>query len=53
MIFKGWKHTPTTNWSNQCAMEAANAFFNDPKEEPDLDCFRQIGSPEFNVEQSR
>ena len=31
LIFPGWKHTPTTNWSNQCAMKAANDFFNDPK----------------------
>lgn len=50
LIFKGWKHTPTTNWSNQCAMELANEFFNNPKEKPNSDCFVQIGSPEFKTE---
>jgi pimeloyl-ACP methyl ester carboxylesterase len=50
LIFKGWKHTPTTNWSNQCAMELANKFFNNPREKPNADCFEQIGSPEFKTE---
>jgi hypothetical protein len=49
LIFKGWKHTPTTNWSNQCAMQSANDFFNNPNENPNPDCFRQIGSPEFKI----
>jgi pimeloyl-ACP methyl ester carboxylesterase len=50
LIFKGWKHTPTTNWSNQCAMQAANDFFNNPSEEPYPDCFTEIGNPTFKVE---
>lgn len=50
LIFKGWKHTPTTNWSNPCAMELANKFFNNPIEMPNSDCFEQIGSPEFKTE---
>ncbi len=50
LIFKGWKHTPTTNWSNQCAMELANEFFNNPKEKPSSDCFGQIGNPKFKTE---
>ena len=50
LIFKGWKHTPTTNWSNQCAMQAANDFFNLPNEKPNPDCFGEIGSPEFKTE---
>lgn len=50
LIFRGWKHTPTTNWSNQCAMQTANEFFNNPKLKPDLDCFRQIGKPIFTIE---
>lgn len=50
LIFKGWKHTPTTNWSNQCAMELANDFFNNPEVKPKADCFEQIGSPEFKTE---
>jgi pimeloyl-ACP methyl ester carboxylesterase len=50
LIFKGWKHTPTTNWSNQCAMISANEFFNNPIEKPNTDCFGQIGSPEFKTE---
>jgi len=50
LIFKGWKHTPTTNWGNQCAMELANEFFNNPKEKPNGNCFEEIGSPEFKTE---
>jgi len=50
LIFKGWKHTPTTNWSNQCAMISANKFFNNPNEKPIADCFGQITSPEFKTE---
>ncbi len=50
LIFIGWKHTPTTNWSNQCAMELANEFFNNPKQKPSSDCFGQIGSPKFKTE---
>ncbi|MGS2727534.1 alpha/beta hydrolase [Psychroserpens sp. BH13MA-6] len=50
LIFKGWKHTPTTNWSNQCAMEAANDFFNNPKDKPNPNCFEQIKSPIFKTE---
>ncbi|MEM8527788.1 MAG: alpha/beta fold hydrolase [Bacteroidota bacterium] len=49
LIFRAWKHTPTTNWSNQCAMQAANNFFNDPNTEPQPKCFEQITNPEFKV----
>ena len=50
LIFKGWKHTPTTNWGDQCAMELANKFFNNPEEKPNADCFEQIGGAEFKTE---
>jgi len=50
LIFKGWKHTATTNWSNPCAMISANTFFNKPNEKPTEACFEQIGSPEFKTE---
>lgn len=50
LIFKGWKHTPTTNWSNQCAMQAANVFFNNPAEKPNPTCFGETRSPAFRVE---
>lgn len=50
MIFKGWKHGPTTNWSNPCAMQAANDFFNDPAEKPNPKCFAQIKRPEFKTD---
>ncbi len=50
IIFKGWKHTPTTNWGNQCAMEVANVFFNNPTESPTLECFEMISKPDFFVE---
>lgn len=47
LIFKGWKHTPTTNWENQCAMILVNEFFNNPKVKPSADCFDLIGKPKF------
>lgn len=50
LIFEGWKHTPTTNWSNQCAMEAANEFFNDPSSKPNPECFEMIRKPTFKIE---
>jgi len=50
LVFKGWKHTPTTNWGNPCAMEAANAFFNNPEEKPSPDCFDKIDLPKFKTE---
>ena len=27
IVFKGWKHTPTTYWSNPCGMQVAIRFF--------------------------
>jgi len=50
LIFKGWKHGPTTNWSNPCAMQAANDFFNNPIKKPNPNCFEQIKRPEFKTE---
>ncbi|MGD1841894.1 MAG: alpha/beta fold hydrolase [Thermonemataceae bacterium] len=49
LIFKGWKHTPTTNWGNPCAMQAANDFFNNPDQKPTPDCFNEIKSPQFKT----
>ncbi|MFK7775504.1 MAG: alpha/beta fold hydrolase [Saprospiraceae bacterium] len=50
LIFKGWKHTPTTNWGNQCAMKAANDFFNNPNLKPNPDCLKEIKTPKFKTE---
>ena len=50
LIFKGWRHIPTTNWSNQCAMQAANDFFNDPASKPTPACFNEINSLRFKTE---
>jgi pimeloyl-ACP methyl ester carboxylesterase len=50
LIFKGWKHTPTTNWGNQCAMKAANDFFNNPAQLPTPDCFESITTPVFKTD---
>lgn len=41
---------PTTNWGNQCAMQAANDFFNSPNEKPNPVCFGETGSPTFKTE---
>ncbi|MEN0004899.1 MAG: hypothetical protein AAF798_12170, partial [Bacteroidota bacterium] len=49
LLFKGWKHTPTTNWGNPCAMQAANAFFNQPDVQPHPECFEAIGTPVFKT----
>ncbi len=49
LVFKGWKHGLTTNWSNQCAMQAANDFFNNPTMKPNPECFVEIKSPEFKT----
>lgn len=49
LIFKGWTHGPTTKWSNPCAMEAANAFFNDPLKKPNPTCMGEI-KLDFKVE---
>ncbi len=50
MIFKGWGHTPTTNWGDQCAMESANAFFNNPWDQPAPDCFDETSKISFRLE---
>lgn len=50
LVFKGWKHGPTTNWSNPCAMNCANVFFNNPDEEPDIECYKKIKKPKFMLE---
>ncbi|MEO9871449.1 alpha/beta fold hydrolase [Ekhidna sp.] len=50
LIFKGWKHTVTTNWANPCAMETANAFFNNPNMKPNPDCFQEIERPRFKTD---
>ena len=50
LVFKGWKHTPTTNWGNQCAMKAANDFFNNLHQIPNPACFHEIETPIFKTE---
>ena len=50
LVFRAWKHTPTTNWSNLCAMQAAHDFFNDPSVQPQPACFQQIKAPKFKTE---
>ncbi|WP_299521616.1 alpha/beta fold hydrolase [Winogradskyella sp.] len=49
IIFKGWKHTPTTYWDNPCGMEVANAFFNNPNAKPNPQCFETIETPKFKT----
>lgn len=50
LVFNGWKHTPTTNWGNPCAMNVANQFFNEPEKEPVSDCIRKATSVEFKID---
>jgi pimeloyl-ACP methyl ester carboxylesterase len=49
LIFRGWTHTPTTNWSNRCAMRMAQAFFNHPYKKPDLPCYSEIEPLVFKI----
>lgn len=42
LIFQGWTHTPTTYWDNSCAMKAANTFFNNPQQKPELNCLKEL-----------
>lgn len=46
-IFPGWKHVPTTYWSDLCAMTVANAFFNNPHVRPEVPCFEKMGPATF------
>ncbi|MEM6346943.1 MAG: alpha/beta fold hydrolase [Bacteroidota bacterium] len=50
LVFRAWKHTPTTYWSDPCGMQVAHDFFNDPTVKPYPDCFAQINEPEFKTE---
>jgi pimeloyl-ACP methyl ester carboxylesterase len=50
VVFRGWKHTPTTNWSNPCAMQMANAFFNTPGSRPDLECYDDLTENPFETD---
>lgn len=49
-VFKGWKHVPTTYWSNPCGMELANIFFNDPFTKPVVACFDEMGAVSFSLD---
>ena len=51
IVFKGWKHGPTTYWSNPCGMQVANQFFNDPSKSPEIECFKEIQKPEFRIKE--
>lgn len=47
LVFPGWAHGPTTYWDDPCAMQAANAFFNQPNTAPALACLDTLTVPEF------
>jgi len=47
LVFNGWKHNPTTNWGNTCAMNAANQFFNNPDSLPTSECIETAKSVKF------
>lgn len=47
LIFSGWRHTPTTNWGNPCAMEAARAFYAMPFSSIKLNCQENINGVKF------
>jgi pimeloyl-ACP methyl ester carboxylesterase len=41
-IFKGMSHTPTQYWDNNCGMQLAQSFFNDPLKRPIVKCFEEL-----------
>lgn len=47
LIFEGWRHTPTTYWNNTCAMKAAQAFFAQPFQKPEVKCQENINGVKF------
>ncbi|NVK75312.1 MAG: alpha/beta fold hydrolase [Oceanospirillaceae bacterium] len=49
IVFDRWGHTPTTYWSNPCAMKLATVFFNDPHSRPGLEC-QEVKSVEFTTQ---
>jgi pimeloyl-ACP methyl ester carboxylesterase len=48
-IFKGMSHTPTQYWDNNCGMEVAQSFFNNPLTRPELKCFKELKQVSFNL----
>ena len=48
-VFKGMSHTPTQNWDNNCGMELANSFFNDPFTQPKPKCFEDLKPISFDT----
>lgn len=49
LIFQGWGHIPTTNWGNQCAMDVARKFFNNPNVSPESGCMKELGPVAYKV----
>jgi pimeloyl-ACP methyl ester carboxylesterase len=41
-VFKGMSHTPTQYWDNSCGMQLAQAFFDNPYQQPTLKCFTEL-----------
>lgn len=41
-VFEGMSHTPTQNWANNCGMQLANSFFNNPFTRPIPKCFEDL-----------
>lgn len=50
IIFPTWGHTLTTNWGDNCAMQAANDFFNQPNQLPKPICLENKIKPIFKIE---
>ena len=46
-VFPGYRHGISTYWDNPCGMEMANAFFNDPTRQPNMECFTKIKKVKF------
>ncbi|HEU4472814.1 MAG TPA: alpha/beta fold hydrolase [Flavisolibacter sp.] len=49
LVFKGMGHTPSQYWDDGCAMQSAQAFFDNPAQRPALKCFTPSKALEFNT----
>jgi pimeloyl-ACP methyl ester carboxylesterase len=47
--FKGMSHTPSQNWDNNCAMDVAEAFFNNPLQSPGTACYTGLKEVAFKT----
>jgi hypothetical protein len=48
-VFTGMSHTPTQYWDNSCGMQLAQTFFDNPFQQPKLNCFNELKQIAFDT----